>query len=282
MNGVPFIKMHGLGNDFVVLDGRANSFALGPDQVRGIADRHKGVGCDQVILLEKTDTGLADVAMRIFNADGGEVEACGNASRCVAALLMDELKRDHLIIETKAGLLDAEENPDGAITIDMGRAKLDWRDIPLAEALDTLHLPLSMGPLSDPVGVNMGNPHAVFFVEDAEAIDLGVAGPVIEHHPLFPERTNVEVVQVIAPNKLRVRVWERGTGITLACGTGACAALVAANRRGLAARKAEIVLDGGSLSVEWLKDEHVLMSGPAEISFTGKLARDMLTPDSAS
>jgi diaminopimelate epimerase len=274
--------MHGLGNDFVVLDGRANSFALGPDQVRGIADRHKGVGCDQVILLEKTDTGLADVAMRIFNADGGEVEACGNASRCVAALLMDELKRDHLIIETKAGLLDAEERADGAITIDMGRAKLDWRDIPLAEAVDTLHLPISVGPLSDPVAVNMGNPHAVFFVADAEAIDLGVAGPVLEHHALFPERTNVEVVQVIAPNKLRVRVWERGTGITLACGTGACAALVAANRRGLAARKAEIVLDGGSLSVEWLKDEHVLMSGPAEISFTGKLARDMLTPDSAS
>jgi len=277
MNGVPFIKMHGLGNDFVVLDGRAAPVALDPERVRDIADRHKGVGCDQVILLEKTDTGLADVAMRIFNADGGEVEACGNASRCVAALLMDELKRDHLIIETKSGLLDAEEGPNGAITIDMGRVKLDWRDIPLREAVDTLHLPISMGVLSDPVAVNVGNPHVVFFVEDAESIDLAVVGPLVEHHPLFPERTNVEIVQVVSPDRIRVRVWERGTGITLACGTGACAALVAAHRRGLSGRKAEIVLDGGVLSVEWLKDDHVLLSGPAEVSFTGSLPREHLS-----
>ena len=277
MDGVPFIKMHGLGNDFVVLDARTRPVDLDPAQVRGIADRHKGVGCDQVILLEKTDTGLADVSMRIFNADGGEVEACGNASRCVAALLMDELKRDHLIIETKSGLLDAEEGADGAITIDMGRVKLDWRDIPLRDAIDTLHLPISMGPLSDPVAVNVGNPHVVFFVEDAEKVDLAIVGPLLEHHPLFPERTNVEVVQVLSPTRLRVRVWERGTGITLACGTGACAALVAANRRGLAQRKAQIVLDGGTLLVEWLKDNHVILSGPAEVSFTGSLSRELLS-----
>ena len=277
MDGVPFIKMHGLGNDFVVLDARGGPVDLDPARVRGIADRHKGVGCDQVIVLEKTDTGLADVSMRIFNADGGEVEACGNASRCVAALLMDELKRDHLIIETKAGLLDAEEGPDGAITIDMGRVKLDWRDIPLRDAVDTLHVPISMGPLSDPVAVHVGNPHAVFFVGPQENVDLAVIGPMLEHHPMFPERTNVEVVQVISPTRLRVRVWERGTGITLACGTGACAALVAANRRGLSERKAQIVLDGGTLLVEWLKDDHVILSGPAEVSFTGSLSRELLS-----
>ena len=277
MDGVPFIKMHGLGNDFVVLDTREMPLRLNAAQVRGIADRHKGVGCDQVIVIEKTDTGLADVGMRIFNADGGEVEACGNASRCVAALLMEELNRDHLIIETKAGLLDAEGQANGTITIDMGRAKLDWRDIPLREAVDTLHLPLSLGPLSDPTAVNMGNPHAVFFVKDAEAIDLASLGPKLERHAMFPDRANIEIAQIISPEKIRVRVWERGTGITLACGTGACAALVAANRRGLASRKADIVLDGGVLTIEWLKDEHVLMSGPAAISFTGHLAKELLS-----
>jgi diaminopimelate epimerase len=277
MDGVPFIKMHGLGNDFVVLDTREMPLRLNAAQVRGIADRHKGVGCDQVIVIEKTDTGLADVGMRIFNADGGEVEACGNASRCVAALLMEELNRDHLIIETKAGLLDAEGQANGAITIDMGRAKLDWRDIPLREAMDTLHLPLSLGPLSDPAAVNMGNPHAVFFVKDAEAIDLATLGPKLERHAMFPDRANIEIAQIISPEKIRVRVWERGTGITLACGTGACAALVAANRRGLASRKADIVLDGGVLTIEWLKDEHVLMSGPAAISFKGQLAKELLS-----
>jgi len=277
MNKVPFIKMHGLGNDFVVLDGRGRHVSLDPGRVRDIADRHKGVGCDQVILLEKTDTGLADVSMRIFNADGGEVEACGNASRCVAALLMDELKRDHLIIETKSGLLDAEEGPNGAITIDIGRVKLDWRDIPLRDAVDTLHLPVSMGSLSDPVAVNVGNPHAVFFVADAEAVDLAAVGPRLEHHTMFPERANIEIAQVLSSSRIRVRVWERGTGITMACGTGACAALVAAHRRGLTARKAEIILDGGVLSVEWLKDDHVVLSGPAEVSFTGSLSKEMLS-----
>lgn len=276
MNGYPFIKMHGLGNDFVVLDAREKPIALEPERVREIADRHKGVGCDQVILLEKTGTGLADVSMRIFNADGGEVEACGNASRCVAAMLMDELKRDHVIIETVGGLLDAEEGSDGAIDIDMGRVKREWRDIPLKEQADTLHLPLEVGPLSDAVAVNVGNPHAVFFVDDVAKIDLAKFGPRVETHEMFPARTNVEIVQVISPKKIRVRVWERGTGITMACGTGACAALVAANLRGLTGRKAEVALDGGTLTVEWLKDEHVVLSGPAEISYTGTLPRHLL------
>lgn len=277
MNGFPFIKMHGLGNDFVVLDARARPIALDSAQVREIADRHTGVGCDQVILLEKTGTGLADVSMRIFNADGGEVEACGNASRCIAALLMDELQRDHVIIETVSGLLDAEEGAEGEIVIDMGRVKRDWRDIPLNEAVDPMHVPVSMGPLTDPVAVNVGNPHAVFFVDDVAKIDLASLGPLIEHHAMFPERTNVEIVQVVSPKKIRVRVWERGTGITMACGTGACAALVAAHARGLTERKAEVELDGGSLTVEWLKDEHVVLSGPAEISFSGTLPRHLLS-----
>ena len=206
MNGQPFIKMHGLGNDFVVLDGRQKPVALKPDQVREIADRHTGVGCDQVILLENTGTGLADVSMRIFNADGGEVEACGNASRCIAAMLMDELKRDHVIIETTGGLLDAESGADGEIVIDMGRAKREWRDIPLKESVDTLHLPVSSGPLDDPTAVNIGNPHAVFFVDDVSKIDLAAVGPKIENHAMFPERTNVEIVQVISPRKIRVRL----------------------------------------------------------------------------
>ncbi|MGB8275939.1 MAG: diaminopimelate epimerase [Alphaproteobacteria bacterium] len=276
MTGVPFIKMHGLGNDFVVLDGRERRIPLSSERVRAIADRHTGVGCDQLILLERADTGLADVAMRIFNADGGEVEACGNASRCIASLLLGELGRDHMIIETKAGLLDAEEGPGGIVRVDMGRVKLDWRDIPIKDATDTLHLGLTLGPLSDPVAVNVGNPHAVFFVPDAEKIDLAALGPLLERHAMFPERANIEVAQVLSADRIRARVWERGTGITLACGTGACAVLVAAHRRALTGRKADIVLDGGVLTAEWLKDDHVLLSGPAEVSFTGMLSETLL------
>jgi diaminopimelate epimerase len=275
MGGLPFIKMHGLGNDFVVLDGRERPIAIEAARVRAIADRHTGVGCDQLILLERADGGLADVSMRIFNADGGEVEACGNASRCVAALVMGELGRDHAVIETKAGLLDAEADKGGVVRVDMGRVRLDWRDIPLKDAADTLHLGISLGPLSDPVAVNIGNPHAVFFVEDAEGIDLARFGPVLERNAQFPERANIEVAQLLSRTRIRARVWERGAGITLACGTGACAVLVAAHRRGLAERKADVVLDGGVLSVEWLKDDHVLLSGPAEVSFTGTLSETL-------
>ena len=275
MGGLPFIKMHGLGNDFVVLDGRERPIAIEAARVRAIADRHTGVGCDQLILLERADGGLADVSMRIFNADGGEVEACGNASRCVAALLLGELGRDHMVIETKAGLLDAEADKAGIVRVDMGRVRLDWRDIPLKDAADTLHLGISLGPLRDPAAVNVGNPHAVFFVDDADGVDLARFGPVLERHAQFPERANIEVAQVLSPTRIRARVWERGTGITLACGTGACAVLVAAHRRGLAERKADVVLDGGVLTVEWLKDDHVLLSGPAEVSFTGTLSETL-------
>jgi diaminopimelate epimerase len=271
MSGLPFIKMHGLGNDFVVIDARARPVAVSDAQARAIADRKTGVGCDQFIIIEPPANGVADAAMRIHNADGGEVEACGNASRCVARLLMQEKGTRRVTLDTAAGRLIAEDAGEGRIAVDMGLARLDWRDIPLSREMDTLHLDLSQGPLRDPVGVNVGNPHAVFFVPDAEAIDLEALGPQLEHHPLFPERANIEAATVLSRRRIRMRVWERGVGITRACGTGACATLVAAARRGLAERRAEILLDGGPLEIEWLADGHVRMTGPVATSFTGIL-----------
>lgn len=269
----PFLKMHGLGNDFVVIDARERPLKLSETQARLIADRRLGVGCDQLLIIEKPkNPKLADVFMRILNPDASEAGACGNGTRCVADLLMREGGRNHLVIETIAGLLDAERASGNRVTVDMGPARLDWRDVPLKEACDTLHIPLTLGPLSDPVGTNMGNPHATFFVADAEKIDLASLGPVLERHAMFPERANIGIVQVLSPEKLRFRVWERGAGITMACGSGACAALVAASRRGLTGRKASVVLDGGELEIEWAKDGHVMMTGPVAISFTGTLA----------
>ena len=271
MAGLPFIKMHGLGNDFVVVDARARPFAPRPEQARALADRRTGIGCDQLIVIENPASSLADAFMRIRNADGGEVAACGNATRCVAALLMREKRAKHAVIETAAGLLDAEAAGDGEISVDMGRVSFDWRDIPLSEAADTLHLGIEAGPLRDPVVLNVGNPHAVFFVEDAERAPIELFGPVVERHPLFPERTNVEAAQVLGRDRIRLRVWERGVGLTRACGTGACAAVVAAGRRGLAGRRVTVTLDGGSLRIDWLRDDHVLMTGPVATSFTGVL-----------
>lgn len=263
--------MHGLGNDFVVVDARASTFSPDAARVRALADRRTGVGCDQLIVVEPPKNTLADAFMRIRNADGGEVGACGNATRCVAALLMREKGRTHAIIETAAGLLDAEAREDGSIGVDMGRVAFDWRDIPLAEALDTLHLPVEAGPLRDGMAVNVGNPHAVFFVDDVEHLPLEHFGPLIERHPMFPERTNVGAAQVLGRDRLRLRVWERGVGLTRACGTGACAAAVAAAKRGLTERTVAVDLDGGSLRIEWLRDDHVLMTGPVATAFTGIL-----------
>lgn len=276
MNALPFLKMHGLGNDFVVLDARRKPLALNAGQVRAIADRRTGVGCDQLIVIEPPAAALADAFMRIRNADGGEVAACGNASRCVASLLMAEKNTEHVIIETAAGLLDAESRGDGLVSVDMGRVSFDWRDIPLSKPADTLHLDVSAGPLRDGVAVNVGNPHAVYFIADAAAVPLEAVGPIIENHTMFPERTNVEVAEVLGPERIRLRVWERGVGVTRACGSGACATLVAAARRGLTGRNAEVVLDGGRLSIEWLKDDHVLMTGPVATSFTGTLDAALL------
>jgi len=264
-----FVKMHGLGNDFVVIDARGDGFPLDEARAHAIADRKTGIGCDQLILVERPRSADADVFMRIHNADGGEVEACGNATRCIATLVMQETGSDRVVVETAAGLLEAWPAGGGRISVDMGKARLDWQDIPLAAAQDTLHVDLAVGPLADPVCTNIGNPHATFFVAEANAIDLAGLGPQLEHHKLFPERTNIGIAQILSPERLRLRVWERGVGITRACGTGACAALVAASRRGLTGRKAEVVLDGGALEIAWRDDGHVVMTGPVATSFRG-------------
>ena len=281
MTGTPFLKMHGLGNDFVVLDARAADFELTPERRRTIADRRLGVGCDQLIVLERPTDREADVFMRIYNPDGGEAGACGNATRCVASVVMDERNSDHVTVQTIAGLLESQKTGLGSnglpvISVDMGPARLDWREIPVSQACDTNHLPLGLGPLQDPVGTNMGNPHATFFVDDADAIPLAELGPKLEHDRLFPERANIGVAQLVGADRLRLRVWERGAGITLACGSGACAAVVAASRRGLVQRKADVALEGGTLSIEWLRDGHVLMTGGIALAFKGELDRSLL------
>jgi diaminopimelate epimerase len=264
-----FTKMHGLGNDFVVLDARAAPITMTDARARAIADRRTGVGCDQLITLESSET--ADLFMRIRNHDGGEVEACGNAARCVARLEMEEKEADTVLIDTNSGVVVAHDAGGGLVAVDMGEARLGWRDIPVAEECDTLHLDLAHGPLSDPVGVNIGNPHAIFFVEDAEAVDLAGLGPLLEVDALFPERANISVAEITGVDEIRLRVWERGVGLTRACGTGACATGVAANRRGLTGRATSVTLDGGALEIVWQDDGHVLMTGPAATAFHGEI-----------
>lgn len=279
MNHIPFTKMHGLGNDFVVLDDRDGHLAVGSEEARAIGNRRTGVGFDQLLILEPVQNPDADIFMRIRNPDGSEAEACGNGTRCVAARTMDELDTDTLKVETVAGILSATRRADGLVTVDMGPANLDWRDIPLAEAADTLHLGIESGPLVDPVAVNMGNPHMVFIVDDADAVDIAGLGPELETHPLFPERTNVEAISSLGEDRVRMRVWERGAGITQACGSGACAAAVAAHRRGLTGRKVDVILDGGPLTIEWRDDGRVLMTGPVATSFEGRLDPSLFDGD---
>lgn len=280
MSGLSFVKMHGLGNDFVVLDGRRSGLRLDSRRVAAIADRRSGVGCDQLFVLEPPTDPSADVFMRIYNSDGGEVEACGNGTRCVGALLSRETNDPSASIQTVAGVLESVVERDGRVKVDMGLAQLDWQQIPLARECDTNHVPVAAGPLSDASCVNMGNPHAVFFVPDVGKIDMRAVGPALEHDAMFPERANIGVAQILSTDpkapRIRLRVFERGAGLTMACGTGACAALVAASRRGLVPRRAEMVMDGGSLDVEWLPDGRVLMTGPVSISFTGTLDASLL------
>lgn len=263
--------MHGLGNDFVVLDGRTAALDLPVARRRAIADRRLGVGCDQLIVLEPPTDREADVFMRIYNPDGGEAGACGNATRCVASVLMDERKTDLVTVQTVSGLLESQKVGEGVISVDMGPARLDWRDIPVAGACDTNHLPVGAGPLQDPVGTSMGNPHATFFVDDLDAIPLAELGSRLEHDRFFPERANIGVAQMIGAGRMKLRVWERGAGLTLACGSGACAAVVAASRRGLVDRKASVLLQEGTLTIEWLRDGHVLMTGGIALVFKGEL-----------
>ncbi len=285
MTGLPFTKMHGLGNDFVVIDARRGKPAAGVEisaaRAAAIADRRTGVGCDQFILIEDAPDGESHAFMRIRNADGGEVDACGNATRCIGAVLLDEIDGDEVRVRTGADLLTVRRAGYGLVTVDMGIPRGDWDDIPLAAEADTLHLDLSCGPLSDPAAVSMGNPHATFFVDEIDSVPIALVGPELEHDPIFPERANIGVAQILAPDRMRLRVWERGAGLTSACGTGACAAVVNANRRDLAGRRMVVVVDGGELLIDWREDRpgeqgRVFMTGPAATSFSGTISESLL------
>lgn len=278
---LPFRKMHGLGNDFVVLDARARTIALCESQVRRISDRHTGVGCDQFIIIRPAKDPEADAFMEIRNADGAEVEACGNATRCIAKLLVAETGRPTVTIETVAGLLRGVASPQG-YTVDMGAARTDWQSIPLARECDTAAVPLGRADVPAPVATNIGNPHATFFVDDAEAIALADVGPSLEHDPMFPARANIGFASLMAPDTLRLRVWERGVGITRACGSAACAAVVASVRKGLTGRAIRIEMDGGPLWMEWREDSHVLMTGAATEVYEGTLSPSLLANGEAA
>jgi len=263
-NGLDFMKMHGLGNDFVIIDSRGQSSVVTPGLARALGDRHLGVGFDQ--LAEIRDGNDADIVLDFWNADGSVAQACGNATRCVAQYLMAKSGAVAMTIRTLRGVLDAQLQNGGLVSVNMGRPQLDWDQIPLVSAVDPRHLPLA----GDPVAVGMGNPHCVFFVDDAEAVDVAARGAAIELDPLFPDAANVEFAQVRARDDIRMRVWERGTGITLACGSGACATVVAANLRGLTDKRVNIQVDGGWLTLDW-RDDGVWMTGPSAHVFTATL-----------
>ncbi len=276
---VKYLKMNGLGNDFVVLDGRENALNPSSDQVQWIADTEHGIGCDQLIIMDKAKSEQSDISMRIFNHDGGEVEACGNATRCIAALLAKETGRDRFVIETNGGILIAKVSGD-IVTVDMGKPKFDWQSIPLSEEFgDTRGIELQIGPIDDPVlhtpsVVNVGNPHAIFWVEnDLETYDLVRFGPMLENHPIFPERANITLARVLDEDNVKIIVWERGVGLTKACGTAACAVAVAGARKELFARKVKVHLPGGKLDLEWREsDDHILMSGPWSLDGEGEIS----------
>ncbi len=276
-----FRKMHGLGNDFVVVDLRGGQSTPDAALVRAVADRRRGIGFDQFISIEDDPSKEIVAYMGIWNPDGSRSGACGNATRCVGHLLMEEGGIDTVRLRTDAGLLSCWSAPGGLVRVDMGAPKLDWQDIPVAEASDTVRVDVKFGPIDNPAlwgpgAVNMGNPHAVFFVDDAEAFPVDKIGPMVENHPMFPERTNVEFCTVQGRNRMRMRVWERGAGITQACGSGACAAVVAGVRRGFIDRKCVVMLDGGPLGIEWTERGPVMMTGPVALSFTGEFGPDIM------
>jgi len=267
--GLRFRKMHGLGNDFVVIDARGRADPVTPALARALGDRHRGVGFDQLAVIRDAEGAAARIDF--WNADGTMAGACGNATRCVARLLMDETGATALDLRTGRGLLRAEDAGQGLIRVNMGQPQQDWTEVPLARAVEMDALPL----VGRPSAIGMGNPHCVFVVEDAEAVDLAVRGPKVEHDPLFPERTNVEFVHVVDPTTIRMRVWERGGVPTLACGSGACAAAVVTARRGLTARKVTVRLDGGALDIDW-REDGVWMTGPTALVFEGRLAPEFV------
>ena len=268
-SGLPFMKMHGAGNDFVVIDRRLGGPSVTAALARKLGDRHRGVGFDQLAVIE-TDPEAA-AKLTFYNADGSLSAACGNATRCIARYLMDEAGQTVLTLRTERGLLSCQDAGNSLTRVNMGAPLTDWQDIPLAEAVDTLHLPVD----GDPVATGMGNPHCTFFVDDVDSIDLAVRGAEIEHHRLYPERTNVQFAEVLGDNHLRMRVWERGVGVTLASGSSSCAVAVAASRRGLTGRQVTLDLDGGRIEIDW-RDDGVWMTGPTAHVFDGVLTRDFL------
>lgn len=276
-----FVKMHGLGNDFVILDLRGGQQAPSPSLVRAIADRRRGIGFDQLITVEDEKHPQLSAYMGIFNPDGSRSGACGNATRCVAHILMTEENSESVTLRTDFGPLPCWRVDGGLVKVNMGSPKLGWEDIPLSEASDTTRIDVKLGPIDNPSlwgpgAVNMGNPHAVFFVEDADAVPVDKLGPMIENHPMFPERANVEFCHVIDRGRIRMRVWERGAGVTQACGSGACASVVAGVRRELIDRKCVVDLDGGPLTIEWDENDNVMMTGPIATSFSGEIGPDIL------
>ncbi|MDA0224458.1 MAG: diaminopimelate epimerase [Proteobacteria bacterium] len=268
-SGIPFRKMHGLGNDFVVVDARGKTNPVSSELARAIGDRHFGVGFDQLaVILDAND---ADARLEFWNADGSLAATCGNATRCIAGLIFADTGRSAIILRTERGLLACRDLGAGLYSVNMGEPQLEWSQVPLAHPLETLHLPIP----GDPVALGMGNPHCVFFVEDADAVDLATRGAALENHPLFPERTNVEFVQVISQSELRLKIWERGVGVTLASGSCSCASVVAAARRGLTDRKCRVVVDGGALEIDW-RDDGVWMTGPTAHVFDGVFTSEFL------
>ncbi len=273
-----FAKMNGLGNEIAVLDARERPLTLNASAVEALATPEKGIGFDQLMVLLPPRNPLADVYTEIWNADGSKVAACGNGSRCVAWYVMREMNRENLVIETEAGFLGAVSVGPNMISVDMGAPIFEWELIPMSERMDTMRIELQVGPIDDPIlhgpgVVSMGNPHCVFFVQDAELAPVEAVGPMIEYHPLFPERTNVGFAEIVARDHIRLRVWERGAGLTKACGTGACAALVAAVRRRLCDRSAKVQVDGGMLQIEWREsDNHVIMTGAVALESEGNLS----------
>ena len=279
-NMIDFVKMNGLGNDFVVIDARTSPLELTPEETRAITDRRFGVGCDQLIVL--APSGTADAFMRIYNPDSSEVMACGNATRCIGQILLGQTGRTSVTIQTGAGLLVAKASPDG-ISVDMGEARLAPEAIPLSlGGVDTSAVPLDTSGLNARLpatfsAVSMGNPHAIFFVDDVNAHELERVGPLLETNPIFPERANISLVALAGKDHLIQRVWERGAGLTLACGSGACAAAVAAHRAGLTGAKVRVSLPGGDLAIEWREDGHVLMTGGTATAFTGRFDPSLLS-----
>ena len=272
--GRAFIKMHGLRNDFVVVDGRRQPYKPSVEEIVRICDRREGVGGDELLIIDAPKPGATDAAafVRIFNPDGREVEACGNASRCVGWLLLQESNRDEILFDTLGGRLECRRAGDKQVTIEMGKLKTNWQDIPLAREMDTLHLGIEAGPLRDPVGMNIGNPHAVFFVDDLDSVDLRVWGPELQRHSLFPQQANIGAAQLIDSNTMRLAVWERPGALTTACGTGACVAVAAAHRRRLTeANCMTVIMPAGSVEIALKGDDSVAMTGPVATCFAGYL-----------